>query len=137
MRHLLSALFLLAVVPAAAADMRIVCETRDGMHQRLDIALPEGGEPVLTTAVGDDREMFSETPRVLSHVLAGFRGNEPIDWLSTIHVESKVTDEKGVTRIHPPQTYYVDWHRARVWKGFFSLLDLPGNSEVENCVRVD
>jgi hypothetical protein len=137
MRFVVIALTLCAAAPAMAADMRIVCETRTGIHQRLDIVLPDGGEPTVTAAVGDDQEMFSETPRVLSHVVTGFRGNEPLNWLSTIHVESKVTDEKGVTRLYPPQTFYVDWRRARVWKQFFSLMDLPGGSEVENCVRVD
>lgn len=125
------------VTPVAAADMHIVCETRTGMHQRLDIVLPQGGDPVVTAGVGDEQGMFSETPRVLSHVITGFRGNEPRDWLSTIHVESRVTDEIGVTRLFAPQTFYVDWRRARVWKAFFSLLDMPGTSEIENCVRVD
>lgn len=137
MRRLLmaSALTMCVTLSLQAAEMRIVCEEREGMFQRLDVVLPEGGEPVLTLGVGDAEEMFAEQPRVLSHVLAGFRGADK-PWLSTLHVESKVT-EKGVATIYPPQTYWIDWTRARVWKSFFSLLDLPGQSEVNNCVRVE
>lgn len=123
--------------PALAEDMRIVCETRTGMYQRLDITLPDRGEPLVATGVGDDQASFTEHPKVLSHEIVGFRGNGPHDWLSTIHIQSQVKDETGIVRQFPPQTYFVDWRRAKVWHNFFSLMDEPNTVEIVNCVRVN
>lgn len=133
MRILTAAAVTLAMMmPAHAADMRIVCEERTGMINRLDLTLPKGGEPVLILSAGDEQAMFSDTPRILSHVLTAAGAQLNAGPFSTIHTEFKVTG-----RIYTPQTYYVDWNRARVWKSFFSLVEAPGGAEIKNCVRVD
>jgi hypothetical protein len=138
MKGLAAAVMVLTMMmPAQAADMRIVCEEREGLIQRLDLTLPDGGEPVLVLSVADESGVYPETPRILSHVLTRAGAMLNGGPFSTIHAEFKVTDEKGVTRIYTPQTYYVDWDRAKVWKSFFSLMDMPGSGPVENCVRVD
>lgn len=131
---------LAAMATPAIADMTIVCETPwFEMTQRLEIALPDEGMPVVGdhfVGKGESPPLFGDNPRVLGHALTKADGKPDGTPFSSIMVESKVTD-KGVERYFPARVYYVDWGRAKVWQAFMSLLDAPGSSEVEGCRRTD